>query len=326
VPDGAYRVTLRLFDAAGNAAARSWPASVDATPPALAVTAAAAAISPDGDGIADTVRFRWTSAEPTRGTLRVLRGTTLVRSWPVDGSAGAATWSGRDAAGRTVADGRYTVAVTASDALDNRATARISLVVDRTVGALRWDRTAFSPQDGDRLLPTATVAVRVARAARLTLRVLDASGVEVRVAWRDRPFAAGTAAWRWDGRTSDGAWALQGRYAAELTAVGPYGTTVLRRSIAAAAFVATPSTPTPSAGSVLTVTFRSVEVLAAPPTAAFRQAGGEPVRMAITRLSGGAWRASITVAPGAPGPATVTLLGRDAAGGRNRTTLGVTVP
>jgi hypothetical protein len=48
--------------------------------------------------------------------------------------------------------------------------------------------------------------------------------------------------------------------------------------------------------------------------------------MSITRLSGGTWRASIAVAGGAPGPATVTLLGRDAAGGRNRTTLVVTVP
>ena len=235
--DGAYRVTLRLFDAAGNAATRSWPATVDATPPALTVAAAAAAISPDGDGVADTVRLRWTSAEPTRGTLRVLRGRAVIRSWPIDGASGAVTWNGRDAAGRTVPDGRYTVVVTAADALANRATARVPLVVDRTVGALRWDRTAFSPQDGDRILPTATVAVRVARAARLTLRVLDAAGTEVRAAWRDRPFTAGTAAWRWDGRAADGAWAPPGRYVAELTAVGPYGTTVLRRSIAAAAFV-----------------------------------------------------------------------------------------
>jgi flagellar hook assembly protein FlgD len=97
-PDGAYRVTLRLFDAAGNAATRSWPASVDATPPALTVAAAAAAISPDGDAVADTTRLRWTSAEPTRGTLRVLRGRAVIRSWPIDGASGAVTWNGRDAA------------------------------------------------------------------------------------------------------------------------------------------------------------------------------------------------------------------------------------
>ena len=250
------------------------------------------------------MRLRWTSAEPTRGTLRVLRGRAVVRSWPIDGTSGAVTWNGRDAAGRTVPDGRYTVAVTAADALANRATARVPLVVDRTVGALRWDRTAFSPQDGDRILPTATVAVRVARAARLTLRVLDAAGTEVRAAWRDRPFTAGTAAWRWDGRAADGAWAPPGRYVAELTAVGPYGTTVLRRSIAAAAFVATPSTATPAAGTVLTVTFRSVEPLAAPPTARLppgRRRGGPDVRHSTLGRRAGAPASRLPpVRPGRP--------------------------
>ena len=212
----------------------------------------------------------------------------MIRSWPVDGPAGAVDL---ERARRGRAHGAATAATrlssTATDALANRATARVPLVVDRTVGALRWDRTAFSPQDGDRILSTATVAVRVARAARLTLRILDAAGTEVRAAWRDRAFTAGTAAWRWDGRAADGAWAPPGRYVAELTAVGPYGTTVLRRSIVAAAFVATPSTATPAAGTVLTVTFRSVEPLAAAPTAAFRQAGARRRRMSVTRLPDG---------------------------------------
>ena len=273
-PDGAYRVTLRLLDAAGNAAATSWPAAVDATPPVLAVTTSAEAVSPDGDGIADTMRLRWTSAEPVKGTLRVRRGTAVIRSWPVAGTSGAVTWNGRDTAGRTVADGRYTAVVSAADPLANRGTAAVPLVVDRTVGGLRWDRTAFFPQDGDRLLPTATVAVRVAHAARLTLRVLDASGTEIRVAWRDRAFAAGTASWRWDGRTADGAWAPPGRYVAELTAVG----TVRRRRSCGGRSSPMPSsrqpaTSTPPAGSRFTVTFRSVEALAAPPAATFRQAG-----------------------------------------------------
>ena len=326
VPDGAYHVTLRFLDPAGNAATQSWPAAVDATPPALTATARPAAISPDADGVADSARLAWTASESATGMLRVLRGTTVIRSWTIGGTAGAVAWKGRDAAGRTVADGRYTVAITGWDALFNRATTAIPLVVDRTVGRFGWDRAAFYPQDGDRLVPTATVSVRVARSARLSLRVLDASGAVVRTAWSNRAFAAGTAAWRWDGRTGSRAWAPSGRYVAELTAVGPYGTTVLRRSVVADAFIVTPATVAPRAGSRLSVTFRSVEPLAAAPTATFRQAGGALVRMSVTRLSGGSWRATVTVAAGAPGPATVTLLGRDSAGGRNSTTLGVTVP
>ncbi len=325
-PDGAYAVTLRLFDAAGNAATRSWPALVDATPPALTAAAGPAAISPDADGVADTTRLSWTSSESAAGTLRVLRGTKVVRSWTIGGTSGAVNWNGRDAAGRTVADGRYTVAVTGSDALANQGKTAIPLVVDRTAGRLRWDRTAFFPQDGDRLLPAATISVRVARAARLTLRVLDASGAVVRTAWKGRAFAAGIAAWRWDGRTAAGAWAPPGRYVAELTAVGPYGTTVLRRAVVADAFTASLSSPAPAAGSRLGVTFRSVEPLAAAPTATLRQAGLAAVPMTVVRLADGSWRATVTVATGAPGPAVVTLAGRDSAGGRNRTTLAVTVP
>ncbi|MFH0750971.1 MAG: glycosyl hydrolase family 18 protein [Chloroflexota bacterium] len=325
-PDGAYHVTLRFFDAAGNAATRSWPASIDTTPPAMSAAARPAAVSPDADGVADTARLAWTASENVTGTLRVLRGTTIIRTWTIGGTAGAVTWNGRDTAGRTVPDGRYSVAVTGSDALANRAATAIPLVVDRTVGRLRWDRTAFFPQDGDRLVPTATISVRVARPARLTLRVLDASGAVVRTVWKNRAFAAGTAAWRWDGRTADGAWSPPGRYVAELTAVSWLGTTVLRRSVVADAFTTSLSSTAPPAGSRLDVTFRSVEPLAAAPLASFRQAGGSAVRMTVVRLADGSWRATVTVAAGAPGPAVVTLVGRDTAGGRNSTTLAVTVP
>jgi hypothetical protein len=292
----------------------------------LTAAAGPAAISPDGDGVADTARLSWAASERTIGTLRVLRGTTVIRSWTIDGTAGTATWNGRDAAGRAVADGRYSISVTGSDTLANRGAVSTPIVVDRTVGRLRWDRTAFFPQDGDRLLPTATVSVRLARSARLTLRVLDASGAAVRTVWKSRVFAAGTAAWRWDGRIAAGAWAPAGRYVAELTAVGPYGTTVLRRAIVADAFTATLSSTVPPAGSGLSVTFRSVEPLAAAPTATFRQAGLGAVPMVVVRLADGSWRATITVAAEAPGPAVVTLAGRDTAGGRNSTTFAVTVP
>jgi chitinase len=325
-PDGRYTVTLRMLDAAGNAAVRSWPALVDATPPALALAATPAAISPNGDGTADAARIAWTADEPLSGTLQIVRGTSVVRSWRVKGTRGAVTWDGRTVAGASVRDGRLKVVLAGVDALANRAAASRPLVLDRTVGSLRWSAAAFLPQDGDRLAATATISVRVVRPARLTLRILDASGATIRRAWTDRSFATGIASWRWDGRTGAGDWVPEGRYVAELTATSGLGTTVLRRSILAAAFSATPSTPTPAAGTTFRVTFRSVEPLAAAPTAIFRQAGSATVPMAVTRLANGSWTASVVVADGAPGPATVSLLGRDTAGGRNRTNLAVTIP
>jgi len=324
-PDGAYRVTLRLFDAAGNAATRSWPAVVDATPPALAASARPAAISPDGDGVADATRLAWTSRESATGTLRVLRGTTVIRSWTIGGTAGAVAWNGRDAAGRTVADGRYTVAVTASDALANRATTAIPLVVDRTVGRLRWDRTAFFPQDGDRLAATATASVRVARAARLTLRVVDAAGAVVRTAWTARAFAAGTAAWRWDGRTASGAWAPPGRYVAELVATSSLGTTTLRQPIRAEAFPVVRAPAAVAAGGTATVVFRTAEPLARRPTVRLALAGRAPVAGTVTLLADGAYRAVVRVPAGWAGPASFVITGRDTLGGTNQARAAVTI-
>jgi len=215
--------------------------------------------------------------------------------------------------------------VIAVDGLANRRSLGTPLVIDRSVGWLRWSPAAFDPQDGDRLAATAAISARVARPARVTLRILDAAGVEVRRPWSGRALPAGTAAWRWDGRTAGGAWAPQGRYVAELTAVGSLGTTILRREIHAGAFIATPSSSTPTAGSRLSVTIRSVEPLTSRPVAYLRQAGRNAVPMSVTRLPDGSWRASLIVAAGAPGPAVVSIVGRDTAGGTNRTSLAITV-
>jgi hypothetical protein len=326
VADGTYTLEIRFFDAAGNAAVRAWQVTVDATPPVLAAAATPAAFSPNGDGVAETTRIRWSSGEAATGTLRILRGTKVVRSWAISGTGGSLTWNGRDAAGRLVADGRLTLRLGAADALANAQAVTAPLVVDRTVGWLRWSATGFHPQDGDRLAASATISIRVARAATLTLRIVDPAGVEVRRAWSVRKVTAGTATWRWDGRTGAHAWAPPGRYVAELTAVGPYGTTVLRSAIVADAFRATLSTTAPRAGSRLSVTFWSVEPLAARPSASFRQAGRAAVPMAVTRLANGSYRATVVVAAGAPGAATVVLQGRDTRGGTNRSTLAVTVP
>jgi hypothetical protein len=48
--------------------------------------------------------------------------------------------------------------------------------------------------------------------------------------------------------------------------------------------------------------------------------------MPVVRLADGSWRATVTIAAGASGPAAVTLVGRDSAGGRNSATLAVTIP
>ncbi len=325
VADGSYSLTLGVLDAAGNPATRTWTVVVDSTPPVLSLTPTPPAFSPDGDGTADSVRLAWTASETGTGWLRILRGKTVIKTWALSGTSGAATWTGRDAAGRATPDGRYLLTLDVMDASGNRATSSAPLLVDRTVGFLRTAPGLFFPQDGDSLAATSTLSFRLARTAKVTLAILDASGATVRRAMTGSARAAGTWTWRWDGRVTGGAMAPRGTYVAALSVVGPYGTTVLRRSIVADAFTGTLSATTLAAGDTLTVRFRSAEPLAALPKATLRQAGIAPAAMAVVKLADGSFRASATVAASAPGPATIVLAARDALRHVNSSTLSVTV-
>ena len=108
VRDGLYRLTLSAADNAGDRVARAWTVRVDDTPAALAASAAPVSFSPNGDGAGDSSRLGWSASERITGSARVYRGTTLIRSWTVAAAtAGAVRWTGTDAAGRAVPDGRY---------------------------------------------------------------------------------------------------------------------------------------------------------------------------------------------------------------------------
>ncbi|HEY7523460.1 MAG TPA: glycosyl hydrolase family 18 protein [Candidatus Limnocylindrales bacterium] len=130
VPDGRYLVTLLATDAGGNAAGRSWNLVVDGTRPTVTVTATPATISPNDDGIADVTRLRWSSNEPVRGRVRVIRGTTTLRTWAFAARTGwSVGWGGRDAAGRRLPRGTYTIRVDALDAAGNLRAVTTTVVV-----------------------------------------------------------------------------------------------------------------------------------------------------------------------------------------------------
>lgn len=325
-PNATYRLTLALADAAGNAARKSWDVVLDRRNPVVAVAAAPAAFSPNGDGASDSTKLSWTSDEPVAGTLSVYHGATRIVHWTFDTrTSAAATWTGRDGAGRLVADGRYTVRAELTDGAGNRTTKTASVTVDRTASFLRWTASAFFPQDGDALARTSTVTFRLARTAATKLQLFDASGRLVRTAWTSRTYAAGTRTWTWDGKVTGGASAPRGRYTAVLTATSSLGTTVLRRAVIADAFAVTPSATKLAAGQTLVLSIRSAEPLGGTPRVTLTQAGRSAAAATVTRLADGTWRATVRVAAGALGPAVVTVTARDARGGRNTTKLGVTV-
>jgi spore germination protein YaaH/flagellar hook assembly protein FlgD len=322
--DGSYDLTLRLSDAAGNPATRTWTTLVDATPPVPVVAATPAAFSPDGDRTADSARIAWSSSEAGTGSARLLHGTRLIRSWTLRGVSGTIVWEGGDAAGRAVPDGRYILELARTDATGNRATATVALLVDRTAGFLRAGPTVFFPQDGDAMAAVSTISFHLVRTAKVTLAILDLSGTRVRGAMTAATRGPGTWTWRWDGRVAGGAMAPRGTYVAVLTVVGPYGTTTLRRTIRADAFSWTVPAAV-QAGDALRIGFRSTEPLASLPTATLRQAGVAPAAMTVVRQADGSYVATAPVSPNGPGAATIVLTGRDIGRHANSSTVTVTV-
>ena len=91
---------------AGNRAARSWTVRVDTTPPRSPRRPRRSRSRRTATASSDTTRLGWTSSERITGTARILRGTTVVRSWAITGgTAGSITWNGHDGGRHAVADG-----------------------------------------------------------------------------------------------------------------------------------------------------------------------------------------------------------------------------
>lgn len=315
LPGGTYRATLRMFDPAGNAAVATWDVTLVRAGPHLDVTVIPATISPNGDGVADAATIRWTTDVATSGTIRVLRGSGVVRTWTqVPATTGSVLWDGTDGKGKPVPDGAYHVEVAVADATGTPATTDLPLVVDRTVGSFTVTPARFAPADGDSLAASTRTAYVLAGAATTRLAILDPSGAEVRVAWDARAQGAGSVAWSWDGRV-DGAYVADGTYTVVLRATTALGTMELRRAVVVGAFQIRLSASTVAEGDRLVVTAMAAEPLKAAPSFTLTQSGLPAVKVAGTAAGSRRWTATFTIRPGGRGPAVVSVAARDTAGG-----------
>lgn len=325
VPDGRYSVTLAAWDDAGNRTSRAFAVTVDTTAPSVAARTSPGIFSPNGDGAAETTTLWWTGNEASTGTARLVRGTTVVRSWTLTGlRSWSIAWNGRTASGSPAPDGRYAFQVAVKDAAGNLRTVSTPVVVDRTAGFLGWSRSFF-PQDGDGLRATANVSWKQVRAATTTLDLVDASGALVRRVWAGRSLATGTQSWAWNGRKADGSMVPQGRYLARLTVKSTLGTQVLERAVWVSGFVVTPSATSVAPGQSLTVTVATVEPLAAAPKVTFTQPGRAGVTVTAAKLADGRYRATFKVASGNAGAGSIKVTGTDTGGGTNATSTPIAV-
>jgi spore germination protein YaaH/flagellar hook assembly protein FlgD len=228
VPDGPYRITVWFADASNNRASVQKVVTVDRRPAAVSLSVSSPFLSPNGDRHSDTATVVMRADEALTGTIRVNdKNGTTVRKWAFAATTGRSwTWDGRDAAGRTVADGRYTIRVGGYDRAGNPTIRAVSVHVDRTIRSLTWAHASFVPRAGgrDRL----TFVLR--RHATVTVAIYQGTTL-VRRIWTGRSLAAGTYGWTWSGKTASGAYVKSGTYRVVVDATSWVGASRFSRNV-----------------------------------------------------------------------------------------------
>ena len=227
-PDGLYRITVWAADASDNRASVSKDVVVDRRPAALTLSATPTSISPNGDGRSDRTALRLQADELISGSARILNTSGAgLRRWTITKAAsGAWTWDGRDSAGRTVADGRYTFRVWGLDRAGNASIRDLVVGVDRTIRSVTWSRSSFIPAASQK----AKMSFALGRPATVSVGIYRGDTL-VRPIWTGRSSVAGTYYFTWNGRTSTGALLPPGTYRAVVTAISWIGSSTLTRTI-----------------------------------------------------------------------------------------------
>src|SRR3954452_23754874 len=112
--------------------------TVDTVPQTVtAASATTSIVSPNGDGVLDSVRVALATSGAASWTIGVTNAAgAAVRSLAGTGGSVTWTWNGTDNSGVRVPDGRYTVALATWDVAGNRAGRSFSVRVDTTAPSI----------------------------------------------------------------------------------------------------------------------------------------------------------------------------------------------
>lgn len=171
------------------------------------LTASTPLLSPNGDGVLDSVTLDVGVSEGVSWVLRLRdAGGDAVASWSGEGTSGQAVWDGTSG-GSTVADGVYTAELAAAATLADAYAVieTVSITVDTS--APRLSKAAgpgwFSP-NGDGQAEAATLAYTPAEACSVRVGIMDADGRVIRWlhGWKARDIRSYSL--KWDGRVRSG--------------------------------------------------------------------------------------------------------------------------
>jgi flagellar hook assembly protein FlgD len=129
-------------------------------------------ISPDGDGVADSLAVTYRLRRSALVTADVLDAAGTVVATLFSNQRQSARVQSWLWAGDMVADGRYTLVVTAVGSDGKPVQAKAVVIVDRTLGYLSANPPVFSP-NGDGRLDTTTFGFDLGATATVTVSVVQ---------------------------------------------------------------------------------------------------------------------------------------------------------
>lgn len=215
LPDGMYTYRLISVDKAGNSFA-STPVSIgiDTLSKQAALSADSMAISPNADGVQDsmTIALRTTAPETVSDwRVAILSGQETVMEWKGSGNLPPSVmWDGTSLAKLPVPDGSYSASFSAQYPNGDAVSANLGpLVVDRQApkATVTLSSAIFSP-NGDGVNDSLPIAQSSVPGDNWRGTVIDASGKAVRT-WEWQGEAKN---FEWDGRDDAGNIAADGTY------------------------------------------------------------------------------------------------------------------
>jgi hypothetical protein len=186
-------------------------------------------VSPNGDGVGETVGFRYKVVRPSQVVVTLVgpdRVPRLTEAFSRAPGTYRYTWAGRRADGTIEQLGRWRWVVNSLDDQGQASEVQRPFSLNDTIGFQRLRPRLFRPANrGARL----TTSVRLARPARLVLSIETRSGTVLRRIFRNsaRP---GEVSLAWNGRTARGGLVFSGTYVARVRALNAAGAMDLTRT------------------------------------------------------------------------------------------------
>ena len=212
---------VRTRPASGTIGKAAPPAPSPSSPILTGLAVTPPVLSPDGDGLADTLAISYTLLTRASVTATVMDGSGTVVATLFSNQAQAARKQSFSYGAEGLLDGRYTLSVVAAGQDGRNGRLAATFAVDRTVSALALTTAALSP-DGNGLDDSIGVSFTLTVTATVTLQIEQAGSIVVSVFSGSLP--VGPSQLVWDGTGPTGP-VPAGAYEAVVIADGLFGQT-----------------------------------------------------------------------------------------------------